>query len=106
MLVVVVYVPTSDMDAVVEAMADAGAGQIGNYRACAFKTSGEGQFQPLVGANPAVGEVGQLEKVAETRIEMVCLPEYIEPVLVAMMSAHPYEQPAYHVLEAKTLNDF
>lgn len=106
MLIVVVYIPDTDVDQVIEAMAEAGAGQIGHYRACAFKLVGEGQFQPMSGANPTIGRIGELEKVAESRIEMVCQPEQVKLVLSAMLTAHPYEVPAYHVLEGKTVDDF
>ena len=49
----------------------AGAGNIGDYSHCSFATAGTGQFKPLAGAHPTIGEVGRLERVAETRLEMV-----------------------------------
>lgn len=106
MYLVVVYVPVDHVDLVIEAMSAAGAGEIGGYRRCAFTTLGEGQFQPLAGANPFIGEVGQLEKVSEAKVEMVCLPEKIKAVLLALLAQHPYETPAYHVVEVKTLDHF
>lgn len=106
MNVIVAYVPNDFVEAVIEAMAKAGAGQIGNYRACAFKAPGEGQFQPMDGADPFIGTVGELEKVAETRVEMVCQTEHTKAALEALIEAHPYEEVAYHVLKAQTLADF
>lgn len=106
MNVIVAYVPTDYVDAVIEAMAQAGAGHIGDYRACAFKMKGQGQFQPMAGADPFIGSVGELEKVEEVRVEMVCEPPVTRAALLALISAHPYEEPAYHVLPAKTLADF
>ncbi|EAR09095.1 hypothetical protein [Reinekea blandensis] len=106
MNVIVAYVPSEYVDAVVEAMAQAGAGQIGNYRACAFKVPGQGQFQPMDGADPFVGSVGELEKVSEVRVEMVCANKQTRATLEALIAAHPYEEPAYHVLKARTLADF
>ena len=60
-----------DHGAVHDALSAAGAGNIGDYSHCSFATAGTGQFKPLAGAHPAIGEVGRLERVAETRLEMV-----------------------------------
>ncbi len=93
-----VFVPEDDSEAVRMAMASAGAGKIGNYEACAFKTSGEGSFMPLDGANPAIGEIGKLERVEEVRLEMIVDAPNLGRVLSAMHKAHPYEVPAYDVI--------
>ena len=106
MYVIVVYVPDEYVTHLIAVMASAGAGQIGNYRACAFSNIGTGQFEPVEGSNPFIGEVSNLEVVEERRIEMVCIEDNVRPVLVAMLKAHPYEVPAYHVLSVKTLDDF
>ncbi len=106
MYVVVVYIPVDHVLNVVNALANAGAGEMGNYRACAFRQPGIGQFQPKEGAQPFIGKVGELETVDEVRVEMVCTAENIKLALEEMIKAHPYEEVAYHVLEAKTLSDF
>ncbi len=106
MYVIVVYIPVDFVEPVIEAMASHGAGQIGDYRACAFKQLGEGQFEPTEGADPFIGKVGVLEKVPEYRVEMVCESGLVRTILEAMLAAHPYETPAYHVLLAKTVEDF
>ena len=78
-------------------MHDAGAGAIGDYDRAMFQTSGTGSFRPLDGATPAIGRVGDVERVAETRLEMVAAPGVREPVRAAMLAAHPYEEVAYSV---------
>ena len=65
------YVPVADADRVRQALAQAGAGVIGDYDSASFSTPGEGRFRPLAGANPTIGEVGALEVVDEVRIECV-----------------------------------
>jgi dinuclear metal center YbgI/SA1388 family protein len=97
---IVTFVPTGpDLGAVHAALSDAGAGNIGDYSHCSFATAGTGQFKPLAGAHPTIGEVGRLERVAETRLEMV-LPRSRRPTVVAALrAAHPYEEPAFDVLE-------
>ena len=99
----VAYVPTEDADRLLDALSEAGAGAIGDYERCAWSTTGTGTFRPLPGADPAVGEVGRVEQVRETRLEVVLPRSRRAAVLRAMTSAHPYEEPAYDVLELATL---
>jgi len=72
LLVIVMFAPMEAADVVRDAAASAGAGAIGNYRACSFSAPGEGRFLPVAGAQPAIGAVGTPEVVAEQRIEVVC----------------------------------
>jgi len=76
-----------------------GAGNLGDYQECAWQTLGEGQFKPLQGSNPYLGEIDKLEKVAEYKVEMLCSKTNIKPVIRALKSSHPYEVPAYSVVE-------
>jgi dinuclear metal center YbgI/SA1388 family protein len=95
------FVPVNDAEKVLQALSDAGAGNIGNYSNCSFTLLGEGTFQPNEKASPHIGEAGKLEKVQEMRIEVI-LPAHLEnQVLNAMRKAHPYEEVAYylHLLE-------
>lgn len=96
---VVVFVPEPHEAAVRGAMASAGAGGVGNYRECAFSSAGTGGFEPVRGANPTVGKVGQREEVAERRLEMLVPGSALAGVLSALRSAHPYEEPAVDVFK-------
>ncbi|TAK69171.1 MAG: Nif3-like dinuclear metal center hexameric protein [Actinomycetota bacterium] len=96
---VVVFVPPDDVEAVADAMADAGAGQLGDYDRCSYLTDGEGRFRPLPGAMPAVGQVGQLTSVVERRLEMLVPRQRRVEVVRALVAAHPYQEPAYDVIE-------
>jgi dinuclear metal center YbgI/SA1388 family protein len=95
---VVTFVPVDNVNDVADAMADAGAGAIGAYRKCSFRSEGVGTFLPVDGARPAVGEVGRVEKVREVRLETVASAGVVRGVIEAMRSAHPYEEPAFDVL--------
>jgi dinuclear metal center YbgI/SA1388 family protein len=95
---VVVFVPLADADDVRTAMADAGAGRIGDYDSCTWTTTGEGRFRPLDGASPALGRVGDLEVVDEARVEAVVPRSRRTAVVRALLAAHPYEEPAFDVL--------
>lgn len=93
------YVPVADADRLREALAQAGAGRIGDYDSASFSSPGEGRFRPLRGASPAIGEVGRLEVVDEVRLEVVLARPVRAAVVAALLAAHPYEEPAYDVVE-------
>ena len=91
------YVPESHAEVVKHACFDAGAGRIGDYDSCAWQVLGQGQFRPLPGSSPFIGEHDQLQYVAEYKVEMVCEASSIRAVVQALIDAHPYEEPAYDV---------
>lgn len=93
----VFYVPEEHADAVKRAVFEAGAGRIGNYDSCAWQVLGEGQFRPLEGSDPFLGEQGEVERVSEYRVEMICAEENLKAAVAALRHAHPYEEPAFDV---------
>ena len=93
------YVPEPHLESVKTAMFEAGAGQIGDYDQCAWQVKGQGQFRALIGSNPFLGELNQLERVEEYRVEMVVQKQRIKAVMNALKTSHPYETPAFDVLE-------
>jgi dinuclear metal center YbgI/SA1388 family protein len=93
----VTFVPRENAEAVLSALHDAGAGQIGNYKNCSFRVAGQGAFMPVEGANPHIGEKDRLEIVDETRVEVI-FPAWQEgQILDALRKSHPYEEVAYYV---------
>jgi len=99
----VVMVPAGAADSVRAALFAAGAGALGNYRECCWTTSGTGQFRPVGAADPALGVLGELEHVEEARIEVIAPRRSRSRVLAALRAAHPYEEPAFDVLELAEL---
>ena len=95
----VVFVPEADAERLVDALAAAGAGQIGEYSRTAWTTTGTGTFTPSAAANPTIGSAGVVARVAEARVEMVAPRRLRAAVIAAMRAAHPYEEPAFDVLE-------
>lgn len=97
LLKLIVYVPTAKADEVRNALFSAGCGSIGGYDSCSYNLLGEGTFRAGEGCNPFCGEVGELHRESEIRIETI-LPSYIKSrVIKAMLAVHPYEEPAYDV---------
>lgn len=95
----VVMVPLKMGQEVQKAMFDAGAGAIGDYRECSWRVEGVGQFRPVGDANPHIGAVGRVETVREGRIELVADRSLRPAVTKAMLEAHPYEEPAFDIIE-------
>ncbi|MFD1218419.1 Nif3-like dinuclear metal center hexameric protein [Microbulbifer celer] len=90
-----VFIPESHLEPVKQALFDAGAGRIGDYDRCCWQVKGQGQFRPLDGSQPFIGQTGQVEQVSEYRVEMVCADEVVDDVISAMRAAHPFEEPAF-----------
>ncbi len=98
--------PSTHLEQVKSALFKAGAGKIGHYDCCAWQTLGTGQFRPLSASSPFLGNIDQLECVAEYKVEMVCAKASIKNVLQALIAEHPYQTPAYSVHAMMTLADF
>ncbi len=95
------YVPEKDLENVKEALFAVGAGAIGDYERCAWQTKGVGQFCPKSGANPHIGKIDQLEIVPEYKVEMVFPESLLEQVINTLKSVHPYEEPAFGIVQLK-----
>lgn len=91
------FVPASHVDVVKAAVFAAGGGRIGGYDHCAWQTLGHGQFRPLDGSQPFLGQTGQVEVVEEWKVELVVADDLIAQVVAALRQSHPYETPAYEV---------
>src|SRR5438477_1969126 len=99
----VVFAPRDVADRVADAMFAAGAGRIGNYTSCSFRSPGTGTFFGEEGANPAVGQAGHLERVEEIRIEIIVPISRAAEVIAALRKSHPYQEPAFDLLQLAAL---
>jgi len=94
----VVFVPAENAGDLRTALSQAGAGVIGDYHECSYVLEGFGTFKGGERTNPAVGQKGQLERVAELRLEMVCPKARLAEAVDTIWRVHPYEEPAYDIL--------
>ena len=101
----VFFVPESHKETVKMAIFAAGAGRYQGYDSCSWETLGSGQFRPLDGSNPFIGQQGEIETVAEYRVETICDDDVIKSAVKALIKSHPYETPAYAVWSIQTLAD-
>lgn len=97
-LKIVVFVPSGHEHNVSEALFSAGAGEIGDYGECSFRSRGEGTFRPGPGTTPFIGEVGQREQLEEIRLETIIPERKLARALEKMQKAHPYEEVAYDLI--------
>jgi len=101
---VVVFVPSSHLEEVSEALFSAGGGIIGNYQNCSFRINGTGTFKGNEETNPFIGKKGKTEKVEEVRIEIIVDAWNLSKVINAIKKFHPYEEPAYDIYPLKNKN--
>ncbi len=97
-LKLIVFVPSGHEESVAEALFSAGAGQIGRYDECSFRSCGEGTFRPGQGTSPFVGEIGQRKQLEEVRLETIIPKRKLARALEKMQKAHPYEEVAYDLV--------
>lgn len=92
------FVPESHLEATKDAVFAAGGGALGNYDRCAWQVLGDGQFRPLVGAQPFLGQQGSTECLAEYRVEVLLRQPCVATAIRALIAAHPYEEPAFELV--------
>lgn len=100
----VTFVPSKDTQQVLDALYEAGAGQIGNYANCSFRVGGTGTFLPKETAQPTIGAVSQYTEEAENRIEVIVPSHQQSQLLAALRRAHPYEEVAYYLTTVDNQN--
>ena len=102
----VVFVPQQDLQRVLDALFEAGAGVIGEYRECSFRLAGKGTFYGTESTSPTVGQKGRREEVEEWRVEVVCPAGAVDEIVRAMRAAHSYEEPAYDVYPLRRMPEY
>ncbi|MBO5989581.1 MAG: Nif3-like dinuclear metal center hexameric protein [Paludibacteraceae bacterium] len=99
LLKLVTFVPAAHTEKVLDALHAAGAGTCGNYDRCSFRHEGTGAFRANEGCSPFVGNKGEIHEERENRIEMILRPELKSGVISALLKSHPYEEPAFDLIE-------
>ncbi len=99
---IVVFVPESHVEQVTSAMGQAGAGIIGQYTDCSFRSMGTGTYRGSEHARPYLGKPLRLEHVPEVRLELVAPRALTGRVIAAMKTVHPYDEVAYDLYDVRT----
>ena len=95
----IVYIPESHCKIVKVALFNAGAGSYNNYSQCSWQTLGQGQFMASVESTPFAGEPATLKRLAEYQVEMIVTEVSLRSVIFTLRKAHPYEEPAFQVMQ-------
>jgi len=99
---IVVFVPETHAEAVIDAVDSAGGARIGGYLRCSFRSGGTGSFMGKAGTSPYAGSAGREERVEETRIETVAPGSLVPRILDAVRREHPYEEPVIDVIPLRS----
>ena len=102
----IVYVPKDNIEVLDKAMFDAGAGSVGDYDQCHFRSEGFGTFRPNKNAVPFIGEYNTRSQVNEFKVEYLVSNHLLNNVLRAMNNAHPYEEVAHDIVPIKNTNNY
>ncbi|WP_258104628.1 Nif3-like dinuclear metal center hexameric protein [Marinoscillum sp. MHG1-6] len=100
----VAFIPKDHSEQVLSALYEAGAGEIGNYDHCSFRTDGTGTFRPNDESNAFIGEKGKDEQVNEDRIELIFESFKTGKIISELQQAHPYEEVAYYLTQLENKN--
>ncbi|MBR5970968.1 MAG: cytochrome C biogenesis protein [Lachnospiraceae bacterium] len=92
------YIPETHLQALRDALREAGAGKIGNYDSCMSYCRVTGTWRSLEGANPHIGEVGTISEEEEIKAEVVMDAECAAKTVDAVRRVHPYEEPVIHLI--------
>lgn len=95
---IITYCPAEAVPAIRNGLASIGAGRIGAYQLCSFEMPGSGTFLGGEGTSPVVGRRGELSRVNETRLEMVCPTAALALAVTALRQFHPYEEPPIEII--------
>ena len=93
-----IFIPIENIDSLRQALADAGAGQVGKYDNCCAVMEVRGYWRPLPGANPFQGEVGKVETSLEAKVEVNCKRALVNQTIQAIRAIHPYEEPVINII--------
>jgi len=100
----ITLVPTSHKDQILEALFNAGAGQIGNYSECSFSSEGQGSFKANKKANQFIGETNTRHLESEAKVEVIIPNHKVSQVLNELIKNHPYEEVAYDIIQLQNKN--
>jgi hypothetical protein len=99
------FVPEDALERVANALFEAGAGRIGNYTRCSFRSDGVGTFMGDETTHPTVGKAGVFEQAREVKLETLCPIARVPEILAALRHSHPYEEPAFDLIQLAAPNE-
>lgn len=93
----ITFVPEHFTEKIMKELSKTGAGSIGNYSMCSFRTKGTGTFLPGKMAEPFYGSKNKLSHENEIKLEMECNASDLNEVINSLLKHHPYEEAVYEI---------
>ena len=93
------YLPLEALDNIRDALYKLGLGKVGNYEDCMSWYEINSSWKPIDGANPYIGNVGEIEFAPEYKLEFRCEEDMIESAVKAIKDNHPYEEVCINAIE-------
>lgn len=98
----IIFAPSGHEAAITDALSAAGAGIIGEYSHCTFRTPGTGTFKASAKARPYIGSAGRMESVDEVRLEAIVPKALAGAAVEKVRAVHPYDEMAYDLVPLDT----
>jgi hypothetical protein len=93
------YIPEEYVAQLRDALNDIGALTVdGNYDYCMAVSKVRGSWRALSGANPYMGNIGDICDAEEAKIEFNCKKELYKTAVDTIKRIHPYEKPVINVI--------
>ena len=93
-----IFIPETHLKALQAALQKADAGHIGNYDSCLSYSRVTGTWRPLDGADPYLGNVGEISEGEELKVEVRIASDKLKETIAAIKKVHPYEEPVIHII--------
>ena len=93
------YLPFEALDNIRDALYKLGLGKVGNYEDCMSWYEINSSWKPVAGANPYLGNLGEIEFAPEYKLEFRCDEDMVESAVKAIKDNHPYEEVCINVIE-------
>ena len=93
-----IFIPKSHLKQLQVALQRVDAGHIGNYDSCLSYSDVIGVWRPIDNAKPYIGELNQICKAPEIKVEVMILSDNLETTLSAIKEIHPYEEPVINII--------
>ena len=93
-----IFIPAENSDDLIATLNEAELLKAGNYDYCYSTMPVKGHFRPLDGANPFIGEVGEIAEVDELKVEFRIKAVDRKIAEMVILEKHPYETPVVNFI--------
>jgi len=93
-----IFIPETHLEVLQRALQEVDAGHIGNYDCCLSYTQVIGCWRPLEGTAPYLGNIGEISREPELKVEVTVCAERVDETIAAIKRVHPYEEPVINAI--------